>query len=137
MATNKKTPVVKLTLDEIKAKLKGVTKEVYVELPDKELLGTLSDIEGQLARFAQANKIPRPYTVAKRTISKATGTGYYKYTHRYSATCLLGTRPYTDEELEKDGSKLIKQKEKADEKAAKQLAKDTATFEALKAKLGK
>ena len=142
MATTAKKA--KLTLDEIRARLGDAKKEVAVEITDDVLAGDVKGLTARITKLAKDNDLPEGWEIAKATVSKQDGytyryMGYPSYRNKRvpnmvtsTVMCVVGYRPYTDEELKSSGAALIKDAERA----AKSRAKDLAKIKQLAAKHG-
>ena len=118
MAKKKAAP---LTLEQIKEKVGDSKKEIAVELPDSLLEGSVNDLSARIKAFAKEHDVPGPVLVGKAVIQKKDNYKSYRYnfrkgqgeyyfgTHQARVLCVIGYRPYTDEELAgAEGMRVVK-----------------------------
>lgn len=141
MPSKKKSPATTLTAAEVREKIGDFQKEIAVEIPEALLYGEIADLSKRVKEFAKEKGIPGTLSIRKANIRKQDSYRSYNYrSGRYSygfhtvpATCVVGSRPFTDEELEgADGKKVLA----AMARAEKAKAKDVAKLKQLAAKHG-
>jgi hypothetical protein len=102
--------------------------------------GTPAQVTAVINKAAKDAGIVGETSVLYRQSSSRYVYNARSYRDRYVTTpagwVITGYRPYTDEELEADGPKLITAKRVADARAAKTRAANVKKFNALAAKLG-
>lgn len=127
----------KLTAAEYRAQLgPNLSKQEKIEIDDRKIYdlfkGTPEDIARQIRDYAKSKGITGRFEIGR--IRVVQGRSYYKST--VTKWGFVIERPYTDEELEKEGPKLLKQKEKLDQKAAEKRRKEIEAFNRMATKLG-
>lgn len=127
----KKRETVKLTAAEVREKIGDFQKEIAVELPDSVIHGDLAGLTKRVKEFAQEKEIPGTLSIRKAPIKKKGSYRSYSYRRGYyypeyttMETCVVGSRPYTDDELEgAEGRKVLAKMARAEKAKAKDIAK--------------
>jgi hypothetical protein len=129
------TKATKLTSAQYKELLGDTKKEIKLDLKKSELTGKLDTIVKRLQKKVDESEITSDWKIIS-----ASGSSYYSYSYRrYEKTpdfYIVGYRPYTDDEIEKQGATLLRRKLAAEERAEKQRAANVRKFNKLAETLG-
>jgi hypothetical protein len=120
-----------MTVAEIRAKIGDAPKEILIKINDSDLHGTLKEITARLNEVAKRNNLTGEWQVGKRSVK----TGG-RYGHSVTNLYMIGFRPYTDAEIEKEGPRLVKKIEAAEARAAAKRKKEIQEFNTRARKLG-
>lgn len=141
MAAKKKAPTTTLTVPEIRKALGETRKPIKINAPLSTFNGTLKQVQANLAAIVEGKDFEYwtvKFVSAGGHYAPFAGRAYWD--RRWIADpahfLVTGTRPYTDEELETEGAKLLEAKKKADERLAKKRAAQVKSYNALAASLG-
>lgn len=114
-----------INVAELREKLAGFRKSVDISITMNDLQGNIDAVMSNLYTRAERSGLD-PHDVEIRQVRQ-----------RYDTRWILrGKRDFTDAEIKKEGPKLLKQKEVADERNAAQRDKDFATIQRLASKHG-
>lgn len=121
----------KIDIAELREKLAGFKKEVRVEIPQDVFIGSVPEVVANISALAKKHGVDVDTVVISQS-SKS--SGYYGGRKYYYT--LVSERDYTDDELRRQGAKLLEQKERKERLAAAKREKDLATLKALAKKHG-
>lgn len=133
-----KAPKPKLTVAEIREKIGDEQKEILHSIDGRVgsiFEGTPTEIVEKLKAAASEYGVEKNFIVAKRGIMEPTYPGSYRKASR-QRLCIIGRRPYTDAELEKEGEKIVREVERRRAAAEKKRRREIAKFNELAVSLG-